>query len=634
MGSFIGPPSEPWVPALANSSVGSSPARWRARELHVGRAADVGGADEEDLEGFVGCGRRVRRWVSTGGRRWRSSLLDQRRGPAAASGSRGAEVEVAGFGEGVDDVLEGVVDGAAGGVDADVGVLRLLVGGGDAGELGDLAAAGLGVEALAVAALALLERGGDVDEEERAAGLVDHGADLLAGLVEGGDGADDREAAVAGDLGGDPADAADVGLAVRLREGQAGREVAAHDVAVEGGDGAGALLEDAVHQRLGQGGLAAAGEAGEEEDEPLLLGPGLVGLDDGRDVGGVRGVVADVGQCQHVGVAGVRARHLGTERVVDRRVAAAGQRHGDHRRVLEACCGSEGRADERGGRQVGGAGADEGQQQHRAGAAQAARAGARRAPRRPGRPCGRGAARAPARGRGSTGGRGRTARASAAPPPRPGPRRAPGADPPGPPARRHRRLRPSVWTSSRERQGHRAAGLVEGDDRVQRASRQQLEVVELAGGGAVLRVTHRSILTDSVEIQRHRARPLRCRGMTGPVVVAEIVRSGIVEGHHYGSVVALRADGTVEWSVGDVSSPVLAALVEQADPGARDGRAGRRPAARSAGAGLRVPLGRGTPPGGRAAHPGRRRAGRGGAADTCGLAARRGGARGDAARWR
>ena len=44
--------------------------------------------------------------------------------------------------------------------------------------------AGLGVEALAVAALALLERGGDVHQEERAAGLVDHRADLLAGLVE------------------------------------------------------------------------------------------------------------------------------------------------------------------------------------------------------------------------------------------------------------------------------------------------------------------------------------------------------------------------------------------------------------------------------------------------------------------
>ncbi|WP_341228882.1 asparaginase [Nocardioides salarius] len=39
--------------------------------------------------------------------------------------------------------------------------------------------------------------------------------------------------------------------------------------------------------------------------------------------------------------------------------------------------------------------------------------------------------------------------------------------------------------------------------------------------------------------------------------MAEIVRSGIVEGHHYGSVVVLRADGAVEWSVGDATSPVL-----------------------------------------------------------------------------
>ena len=45
--------------------------------------------------------------------------------------------------------------------------------------------------------------------------------------------------------------------------------------------------------------------------------------------------------------------------------------------------------------------------------------------------------------------------------------------------------------------------------------------------------------------------------MSGPVVVAEVVRSGFVEGHHYGSVVALAADGSIDWSVGDVTSPVL-----------------------------------------------------------------------------
>jgi L-asparaginase II len=45
--------------------------------------------------------------------------------------------------------------------------------------------------------------------------------------------------------------------------------------------------------------------------------------------------------------------------------------------------------------------------------------------------------------------------------------------------------------------------------------------------------------------------------MPAPVVVAEIVRSGFVEGHHYGSVVALAADGSVDWSVGDVEDPIL-----------------------------------------------------------------------------
>lgn len=43
----------------------------------------------------------------------------------------------------------------------------------------------------------------------------------------------------------------------------------------------------------------------------------------------------------------------------------------------------------------------------------------------------------------------------------------------------------------------------------------------------------------------------------GPVVVAEIVRSGFLEGHHYGSVVALDQDGSVAYAVGDVTSPVL-----------------------------------------------------------------------------
>jgi L-asparaginase II len=41
-----------------------------------------------------------------------------------------------------------------------------------------------------------------------------------------------------------------------------------------------------------------------------------------------------------------------------------------------------------------------------------------------------------------------------------------------------------------------------------------------------------------------------------PVVLVDVVRSGFVEGHHRGSVVAVDADGTIAWSVGDVVSPV------------------------------------------------------------------------------
>jgi len=45
--------------------------------------------------------------------------------------------------------------------------------------------------------------------------------------------------------------------------------------------------------------------------------------------------------------------------------------------------------------------------------------------------------------------------------------------------------------------------------------------------------------------------------MPAPVVVAEIVRSGFVEGHHYGSVLALDPGGEVAWSVGAVEVPLL-----------------------------------------------------------------------------
>ncbi|WP_281388749.1 asparaginase [Kribbella qitaiheensis] len=45
--------------------------------------------------------------------------------------------------------------------------------------------------------------------------------------------------------------------------------------------------------------------------------------------------------------------------------------------------------------------------------------------------------------------------------------------------------------------------------------------------------------------------------MTEPVILADVVRSGFVEGHHRGSVVVTAADGSVEWSVGVVDRPMF-----------------------------------------------------------------------------
>ena len=44
---------------------------------------------------------------------------------------------------------------------------------------------------------------------------------------------------------------------------------------------------------------------------------------------------------------------------------------------------------------------------------------------------------------------------------------------------------------------------------------------------------------------------------SAPVVIAEVVRSGFVEGHHYGSWVVLDRDGSVLAAAGDVDGPML-----------------------------------------------------------------------------
>jgi L-asparaginase II len=45
--------------------------------------------------------------------------------------------------------------------------------------------------------------------------------------------------------------------------------------------------------------------------------------------------------------------------------------------------------------------------------------------------------------------------------------------------------------------------------------------------------------------------------VTEPVILADVVRSGFVEGHHRGSVVVTGPDGTVAWSAGIVDEPMF-----------------------------------------------------------------------------
>ncbi|TCC64627.1 asparaginase [Kribbella pittospori] len=45
--------------------------------------------------------------------------------------------------------------------------------------------------------------------------------------------------------------------------------------------------------------------------------------------------------------------------------------------------------------------------------------------------------------------------------------------------------------------------------------------------------------------------------MTEPVILADVVRSGFVEGHHHGSVVVTNPDGSVAWAAGVVDQPMF-----------------------------------------------------------------------------
>src|SRR5699024_10822386 len=116
---------------------------------------------------------------------------------------------------------DGRVDVDARGVDGQLGVARFLIRRGDPGELADLAATCLGIQALTVAAFAFGQRRRYVHQDEPGAVAGGHGPGGLARAVERRDRAADRHTAVPRDFGGHPADAVDIGFAVFFAEPQA-----------------------------------------------------------------------------------------------------------------------------------------------------------------------------------------------------------------------------------------------------------------------------------------------------------------------------------------------------------------------------------------------------------------------------
>src|SRR5439155_26192934 len=118
------------------------------------------------------------------------------------------------------------------GLDPDLGNRGRLVRVGHSGELLDLAAERLLVQALDVPARTLFDRRVDEDLYERPV-LLDHVASVLPRLAVGRDRRDDHGRAVARQARGDPADAVDVRVAILLREAETLGKVLADLVAVE-----------------------------------------------------------------------------------------------------------------------------------------------------------------------------------------------------------------------------------------------------------------------------------------------------------------------------------------------------------------------------------------------------------------
>src|SRR3972149_850257 len=131
-----------------------------------------------------------------------------------------------------DDLVGSFLGAEIVGIDAYVGVGRLLVRVRDAGELFDDPGPSLGVHALSVSLLADLEGSGDMDQYEPA-DLLDHGPHLPADPLVGSDRGTDGDSAVLRYLRRHEAYAQDVDIAMLPGETKLRGKILADDVSIQ-----------------------------------------------------------------------------------------------------------------------------------------------------------------------------------------------------------------------------------------------------------------------------------------------------------------------------------------------------------------------------------------------------------------
>src|SRR5580704_18613924 len=96
---------------------------------------------------------------------------------------------------------------------------------------------------------------------------------MFAGGVIRRDGRANGDTAVLGDFRGNVADAPDVNVAVLLGKAELGRQMLAHQVAIQQGDRTSTGLQELGEQNVGDGRLTGTRKSG-EEDGHALFGPG------------------------------------------------------------------------------------------------------------------------------------------------------------------------------------------------------------------------------------------------------------------------------------------------------------------------------------------------------------------------